>query len=942
MSACNDAPPPVRFGPFALDLAQGLLRRDGVPVDVPPRPFALLCHLVRNAGRVVPKHELLDAVWGHEHLSASSLKATVNNLRRALGEDARAGRWIISVARRGYRFEAAADAPGAALPAGAAPLAPPPAPPAGPPAAPAPEPSADASAHDGLIGRQAEHARLRALLASARVVTLLGPAGIGKTQLALAALPALAAVVPDGAWLVRLEAIRDADTLVATLAHALQLSAEAARDLDALALALHTLSMGLVLDNCEHLNEVLPGVLKRLLAESPGLRLLCTSQRPLGLAEEALLPLAPLSLPAADGHDLERSAAAQLLLARLRMRDRGFQLDPSQRPAVAAICRGLDGVPLELELAAARVPLLGLAGVQARLADRLDLLRQSGPDTQHHRSLRAAFAWSHALLSQPQQQVLRRLSVFEGSFSAEAAQAVVAQAPTPAPDGAGAAAAGPGPDGWDVLDAIGALAERSLLVSAGDLPGLPARSARGGEAAPLAPVPRWRMLNGIRVFAEEQLAAAGEREAWRERHAQWMAALLARRSAEWADRPVLQSTQALEPEVDNLRAALRHAQRHDPALARRLWAHGVQFWVRSGRRHEALRWMRALGLQPAPVPGAGPADGGRPGPAGALQAIVPGALPVDSADPVLRALAAQPAAPDAPALDAAEQAQQAAIAQALGVLCVMGVALPPQPGLAAIDRALALHQALGQPAEAYYDLFLKAMVLIRLQQPVLGSGVLEAMQALESPQWSHLRRRGARWAAAMARRQAGQTAAYLQAMRDELAFARQADDHHTIWSTGYAVALASHDQGDPAAALAQLGQLWEDIGAAGAQRSQPQVAGVLAAMLLWHGADTAASSRVDELIALLRADGTLWSLAPALPWRAWWAGRAEDAARLLGWADARVAAAGERRGPFFSRLHADLEARLAEALPAAQVAALRAEGERLAETAALGLVGAAG
>lgn len=867
----SDDPPlpgPLRFGPFTLEMRLGMLSRDGAPVKVPPRPFALLCYLARHAGRVVPKHELLDAVWGHQHLSESSLKATVNNLRRALGEPGSSSRWITSVARRGYRFTLDDAAPAPAVP----------------PAALAAVPAVG----DGtLIGRAREFAQLQTLLATHRLVTLTGSAGIGKTHLALAALPQLAQACRDGAWLLRLDSIVDADTLVATLAHTLRLSPEAARDLDALCTALRTLAMGIVLDNCEHLLLQLPALVAQLLAQAPGLRLLCTSQQALGLAGEQLLPLGPLAVPAAAGDDLAHSGAAQLLLARIRRHDRQFQLQTGQQRSVAAICRALDGVPLELELAAARVPLLGLAGVQTRLPERLDMLRQHGQHGQgaqpapdgaaRHRSLRNALAWSHALLPPQQQCVLRRLAVFEGSFSIAAAEAVVADE---------------GLDRWDVLDAVAALAERSLLAGAGSAPAAAVRRRQHDEAgpddaSPAAPhtVPRWRMLHGIHAFALEQLDQAGETAVLRERHARWMQDLLAQAGPRVHDMAPQDWLAQLEPELDNLRAALRHAQRSDAALAWALWALSVMFWVRSGLKHEALRWQRALGeLQAAAGPSTLKAD----------------------------------------------------VAQARGVLCVLGLALPPQEGLQAMETAHRLHRAAGDAVAAYYDLYLLAMIQIRLQLPH-PAGTLAAMQALEQPGWSTALRRYGRWTAAMLRRQAGDLDGYHQAMREEQAFARHLGDRNTVWLTGYALALAEHERGDVAQALAQLGQICEQIAAAGQQRSQPSQICVHAAMLLWHGAETAASPRVHEAVALLRADGSLWTLAGALPWLPWWNSRPADAARLLGWADAMIAAAGERRGPFFARLQAALEARLGAALAADAAVSLRREGAQLSEPAALAL-----
>lgn len=902
------APETLRFGPFVLNLHLGTLLRDGQPVPVPRRPFELLCYLARHAGRVVPADELLDAVWGHQHLSASSLKATVNNLRRALGEDGKSARWIASIPRRGYRFvadEAVADglaaAPGLGTTGDAASRGPSFHASTGAPALAPTHASANSGAdtaaeHPELsapIGRAAEFAQLQSLLATQRLVTLSGSAGIGKTHLALAALPLLASRCADGAWLLRLDSVSDADTLVTQLAHTLRLAPDAGRDADALADALRTLSAGLLLDNCEHLAGVLPPLVARLMEATPGLHVLCTSQQPLGLAGEALLALGPLSLPLADkdiaastpGAGLDASGAASLLLARLRQREPNFQADAAQARHIAAICRALDGVPLELELAAARVPLLGLAGVQARLHERLDMLRQHTPSAEasnRHHSLRAALGWSHALLPPLHQQVLHGLSVFEGSFSATAAEAVLTDEKL---------------GRWDVLDAIAALAERSLLAPAGTAPVADSQRRRDDDAelaGPAAQQPRWRLLHGIRAFAAEQLAKSGDSAQLQQRHARWMQQLLAEAAPQLHEMASQDWLARLEPELDNLRAALRHAQRSDPQQALQLWSHSVAFWVRAGLKHEALRWQRALKATPAEL---------------ALEASsnLPGTL-------------------------------QADLAQAHAVLCVHGMAVPPQEARQAAELAHRLHADSGNVMAAYYDIYLLAMILVRLQQPLPESGLLARMQAMELAGWNRAQRRYARWIAAVQQRGTGDIDGYLQAMREEQAFARQLGDRSTFWSASYALAMADHERGDVPQAINQLGQVWDDMATAGALRSQPATVGIHAAMLLWHGPQTAASPRVQQAVALLRADRSLWTLASALPWRALWDGRPADAARLLGYADAQIAAVGERRGPFFKRLNTALESALREALDADQEARLREEGARLDEAAALLLV----
>lgn len=551
----STTPPTLRFGAFELDVQAGRLRRDGQPVDLAPRPFALLVYLSRHAGRLVSKDELLDAVWGHRHVSDSALKVAVNALRAALGEDPKAPQWLETVARRGYRFS---------IPAGPASAPSPPAP-AMPDSA-STRPTGNLPALEpGLIGRDADLAAVRAAMAGHRLVTILGPGGVGKTRLALAA--AAAEVPADGAWLVRLESLADAEPLVATLARTLGLSPEAGRSSAHLARALAPLSLRLVLDNAEHLVAAVADLVSALLKEAPALSVLVTSQHPLRVAGEQRLPLAPLVVPP-EGTDagLEGYSAMALLLARVRTLQPEFEPDADATRAAAEICRALDGLPLALELAAARVPLLGMSGVRRRLGERLSLLSQGRRDAaERHRTLRAALDWTCALLDPLERRTLQRLSVLAGSFDAEAAQAVAA-------DEAQA--------DWEVLDALQGLRDKSLVQT---VPGT------GGE-------PRFRLMDSVRQHAAEQLAASVDEPAAVEHLLQWMLRRLADLDDRFPRMPVMVWLSELRPDLDNLRASLRVAL-SDPSKAEQavdLFARSANFWVRAGFKHEGLRWAQAV------------------------------------------------------------------------------------------------------------------------------------------------------------------------------------------------------------------------------------------------------------------------------------------------------------------------------------------------------------
>jgi predicted ATPase len=483
-----------------------------------------------------------------------------------LADDVRAPRYVETVPRRGYRFIASVESLGRPGPD---------AQPWTPPAAPTPASPNGAvlgnlpPLQPGLVGREAELAVLSLALKARRLVTLTGFSGVGKTRLALA-LSAQSAL-RDGAWLVRLEDLHDAPLLVPTLAQTLRLGPNASVDAAALGRALRPLQMLLVLDNAEHLVEAVAGLAAALLSAAPDLHLLVTSHLPLHLADEQVVPLAPLGLPA-DGADLapqpDAYAAARLLCERVSQRLPGWTPRVEDHAHLAAICRQLDGVPLALELASARVPLLGLVGVRSRLEQRFALLTRAPRDAaQRHRTLAAALDWTFGMLSGPEQRALLRLAVFVGSFTAEAAEAMLADrdpAPAETP-----------------LDLMESLRERSLLALG---------SGPGG--------PRLRLFDSVRRYALDLLVGSGDESDAHARHLAWMRRCFEAVEEAEFHAPLLQWLAAARDDIDSLRAALRHGLR-DAALpaeredALRLLAASAPFWYRSGNRLEGWRWLQA-------------------------------------------------------------------------------------------------------------------------------------------------------------------------------------------------------------------------------------------------------------------------------------------------------------------------------------------------------------
>jgi predicted ATPase/DNA-binding CsgD family transcriptional regulator len=319
------------------------------------------------------------------------------------------------------------------------------------------------------------------VLRTTRMLTLSGPGGIGKTRLALRALHALAGDFPDGTWYVELAGVASPGLVVSAVASAAGVAEEHGRPLlDTLADALRPRRMLLALDNCEHLLDACASLCHRLLAAAPELRLLTTSREPLRVAGEVVWQVPPLPLYP------RLSDAARLFAQRAAASAPGFALLPSNAEAVAEICRRLDGIPLAIELAAARVRALTVPQILERLGDRFTLLTTGDRDAPpRQRTLRAAIDWSHSLLDDRERILLRRLSVFTG-WSLEMAESVCADAALPASA---------------VIDALAALVDKSLVVRDPDVT---------GQA-------RYRMLDTIGAYAAEKLAAAGETAVFRAR-----------------------------------------------------------------------------------------------------------------------------------------------------------------------------------------------------------------------------------------------------------------------------------------------------------------------------------------------------------------------------------------------------------------------------------------
>jgi predicted ATPase/DNA-binding NarL/FixJ family response regulator len=416
-----------------------------------------------------------------------------------------------------------------------------------------------------FVGRARELAEVAALLPTTRLLTLTGAGGCGKTRLALQVAAEWRDHQPGGVCLVDLAPLADPDLVPQAVAAALGIAETPTRPLlDTLAAALRRRRLLLALDNCEHLLDACAEMAAALSRVCPGLRLLATSREPLGLPGEVAWPVPPLAEPEAARLFAERAAAARP----------GFALTVVNAPAVAEICRRLDGLPLAIELAAARARALTVEQIAARLDDRFTLLNSGGRTAlSRHRTLRAALDWSHDQLTAAEQAVLRRLAVFAGGWQLEAAEAICS--------GDGLAAA-------DVLDLLMRLVDKSLALAETDL-------EMGGEA-------RYRLLETVRQYAAEKLAEAGEETAMRDHHAAWCLALAEVAAPRLVGVSLLPWLERLDAERDNLRAALAWLLERDPAAGLRLAGGLRHFWLLRSHVSEGRRWYdRLLPRAPAPT-----------------------------------------------------------------------------------------------------------------------------------------------------------------------------------------------------------------------------------------------------------------------------------------------------------------------------------------------------
>jgi non-specific serine/threonine protein kinase len=535
-----------RFGSYELHPSRQQLLCEGRPVVLGQRALDALRVLVEKPGEVVLKDELLERVWPGLVVEENNLAVQVSSLRKALGPDL-----IATVPGRGYRFTAEVTRQASA-----------------------PEPPRTRrhnlpSQHTSFIGHDEDLREYAALLEQTRLLTLNGIGGCGKTRLALELAQAVLSSFADGVWFVDLAAVTDADRLPLTIAATLDVRKQIdAPTVASLCSHLSARQVLLVLDNCEQLTAACAELATRLLDAAPQLRILATSREGLNVSGERTVTVRSLRTPALAETDLDAvqsSEAVRLFVERARAVERTFAVDGTTAEAVAEICRRLDGIPLAIELAAARVKVLSVHEIRSRLNDRFRLLTSGRTGTlPRQQTLLAVIRWSYDHLAGDEQRLLRLLSVFSGGWTLAAAVHVIGNAD----------------DEYVVLDVLTRLVDKSLVAID--------RLADGTS--------RYAMLETVRQYAQEQLDCSGEGVEARDRHLDHFLALArqpepvhsARQHALWGGR--------LRRELENLLQALAWSgQTEDGSQKELALVVALQrFWFHAGLLHLGYETTQAI------------------------------------------------------------------------------------------------------------------------------------------------------------------------------------------------------------------------------------------------------------------------------------------------------------------------------------------------------------
>jgi predicted ATPase/DNA-binding winged helix-turn-helix (wHTH) protein len=545
------------FGPFRLFPAQQLLLEGESPVRLGSRARDLLIALIEQAGQVITKEALNARVWPNIVVEEGSLRVHVAALRKALRDGKEGRRYIANVPGRGYSFVGKVVATDEPDPAADAP----------------PEPVPPLSMAR-LFGRAEVVEILSNRLAQQRLITITGPGGIGKTSVALAVADRMGAGVADGVCIVDFAPLADSKLVPTALASALGIGVLSENPLPSLMALLRSRDMLIVLDNCEHVIDAAALLAESLVQGGARLRVLATSREPIRVPGEMLFRLAPLAMPEiSDGLTAPIAmtySAVQLFVERAAMCLGEFSLTDTHAPAVANICRRLDGIPLAIEMAAGRVDAFGIAGLAGVLDDRFRLaMRGRRTALPRHQTLNTTLDWSYQLLPETERLVLRRLAVFAGFFTITEATGVLVE------DG--------GTD--NTLESIANLVSKSLLVVNLE-----------------TPVGTYRLLETTRAYALQKLEESGERTAYARRHARQCLAAMEAANAAWEASPPEAWLARHRHLIDDVRAALdwSFSTEEEAATAVALTVAALPLWYQLSLLSECYqRACHTLGLPAA-------------------------------------------------------------------------------------------------------------------------------------------------------------------------------------------------------------------------------------------------------------------------------------------------------------------------------------------------------
>jgi predicted ATPase/DNA-binding winged helix-turn-helix (wHTH) protein len=541
----------ILFGPFELNVTERSLKKADEVIPLGGRAFDILMALIDRAGEVVTKSELIARAWPDVTVEEGSLRVHLSALRKALGDGQFGNKYISNVQGRGYCFVAPVTRQAGKQDGG----------------------SAFAVASNlppvlgRMVGRDDAVREIRARMRTERLITLLGAGGIGKTTVAVAVGHAALADFSDAVFFVDLSALREREQVVGAVISALGLDPRFVDPGDAVFKALRARKALIILDSCEHLIEKTAELVDGIFRRAPEVCMLATSREALQTAGECVFRLCPLDCPPEQAGQTAAEVltypAVRLFVERIGARGHDFSLRDDDAPVVAEICRRLDGIALAIELAAGRAAIFGVKDTLVRLGSRLDLLkfgrRTANP---RHQTLRATLDWSHDHLSEVERVVLRRVAIFVGCFTLEAALAVAQE------EGIGRSV---------VADAVGSLVDKSLIGQATNRPGT-----------------SYRLLDTTRSYALEKLAASSEEDSIAARHVDFLIQLLEADSVDLFELAASETTASVVRDyLRNVRAALEWSfgPNGNDRAAIRLAAAAAQLFLAMSLLLECRNWM---------------------------------------------------------------------------------------------------------------------------------------------------------------------------------------------------------------------------------------------------------------------------------------------------------------------------------------------------------------